>query len=334
MPSFHKVKIVKNLNKKYKFKIKKTVETHETVLSKNNEKIVKIEDIPINNKSILETDDIAINDKSIIKTADIEIKDETILESVDIEDKDETIVKTSNNISFSIHKKSNSIKKSNSNVSLVNKDNNDSEIESDIDEDEVYGNHYIGILFINSISINKLHKMDWHRRPTKDTLYLNSTDLYIKKQIYYPIFELDNDLFNCNFKYKKYIRSLIFDKYNINKKDIINIKLYNTFGRLHNYLVILNGKILSNGLSSSHVPLISDKYSWRSRLDFFNLDNTINNPTQNQIYNFILDCDKIKLGNTFKLLANMDENCPEYISKNKIIYLNVIKTLSKIDFGY
>ena len=99
------------------------------------------------------------------------------------------------------------------------------------------GRHYIGLLFVNSISINKLHSMKWDK---PQFTYLNLTNIYLEAGEKYPVVKLEDSMITPDFKYKTFIRNFIFDKYGILKNDIISIKLYETYKKLHNYVIILN----------------------------------------------------------------------------------------------
>ena len=81
------------------------------------------------------------------------------------------------------------------------------------DKNLIYGNHYIGLLIIHSISMNDLHNLKW----INNKIHLNNTSIFTKKQKYFPLFELNEEIFTEDFKYKKYIRKLLEEEYSIKK---------------------------------------------------------------------------------------------------------------------
>ena len=186
-------------------------------------------------------------------------------------------------------------------------------------------NHYIGLIILNCISMNQLHKI---KSPCKVNLY--NTSIYTRNLKYYPIFKIDNEILDDNFKYKKYIRNLLNDNYLIGKDDIINIKLYNTNCNLHNYIVLIKNKNIDNGISNINFNLHTNRYSWYTRVDFYNVDNDLN-LNQKEIYSKILNNKNFNIDKNFTLFPDSNDIIPNYIKYNKILYVDLIKLLSEIE---
>ena len=208
-----------------------------------------------------------------------------------------------------------------------------------LEPDDIVGDHYIGLLFTNCISVNKLHNMGWEKLSHKrDTIYLNITRLYVKDSNKFPIIRLDNDILGNNFKYKKYIKDYIKKTYSISKKNVLGIKLFETYGNLHNYIVILdNYTCLDNGRLDFNTAFTKEVYSWRSRLDFYNIGDDISlPPSQNTIYKLILSNKRWNTAsfNDFKLIPFITDDVPKYIFRNEINYIKLLELLKKYDFKY
>ena len=89
--------------------------------------------------------------------------------------------------------------------------------------------HYIGLLFIVPNNISK--------KPNKNLIQMLNTNIFIDHYNQYPTIHID---YTPDFKFKKYIRDYIKSTYNVKNKYIIEIKLINTFQKLHNYMIIMN----------------------------------------------------------------------------------------------
>ena len=166
-------------------------------------------------------------------------------------------------------------------------------------------------------------------------IYLNNTSLYVRQDNKFLIIELKPEILDESFKYKKFIRNYIKNNFNIDKKNIINIKFFETYGNLHNYIIILdNTKCLDNGISSMNVRPIDNKFSWRMRLDFFQLDKFNKYINQQDIFNKILDNKKMKVDKNFMLEPDINETTPQYIKKNRISYVKLLRVLTNINFQY
>ena len=181
------------------------------------------------------------------------------------------------------------------------------------DKNLIYGNHYIGLLIIHSISMNDLHNLKWKN----NKIHLNNTSIFTKKQKYFPLFELNEEIFTEDFKYKKYIRKLLEEEYSIKKKHIINIKFHSIYEKVHNYVVILNDRLN-----------INKDYFWHTRLDFFSLNNN-QVPTQKDIYSNILNSQLAswELSKNYVFLADVNNKTPSYITNLEIPYKNLIEIL-------
>ena len=173
--------------------------------------------------------------------------------------------------------------------------------------------------------MNQLHKI---KSPCKVNLY--NTSIYTRNLKYYPLFKIDNEILDDNFKYKKYIRNLLNDNYLIGKDDIINIKLYNTNCKLHNYIVLIKNKNIDNGISNINFNLHTNRYSWNTRVDFYNIDNDLN-LNQKEIYSKILNNKNFNIDRNFTLFPDSNDIIPNYIKYNKILYVDLIKLLSEIE---
>ena len=127
-----------------------------------------------------------------------------------------------------------------------------------------------------------------------------------------------------DFKYKTFIKGFIFDKYGISKKDIITIKLYETFNKLHNYIIILKDPRL---LENSN----DNRFSWRKLINLYNIPFAHKSFTQSEIYNFIKEYDDSKLWCKYEFIVNKD--LPQYIDY-KFKYNKLIDILSLVKFKY
>ena len=197
--------------------------------------------------------------------------------------------------------------------------------ESEIDKNSVIDKHYIGLIFTNSTSMNSIYNLKWNN---KNLLYLNSTNIYLCNNKNYLITELNDTEITKKFKYKKYIKKYINEKYSIKPSDIITIKLYETFNNLHNYIIILkNVDILNNGKNS----VITDgkAYAWRTLFSSFNIDIIDIEPSQNKIYNLILKNDN-EIDYIFS--PQFLDNYPLYFKKYNIKLSRLKQIFSTIKF--
>jgi len=185
-------------------------------------------------------------------------------------------------------------------------------------------NHYIGLIILNCIGMNELHKIK-----SQCNVNLYNTSIYTRNLKYYPLFKIDNEILDDNFKYKKYIRNLLSDNYSIEKDDIINIKLYNTNYKLHNYIVLIKNKNIDNGISYINFNLHTNRYSWNTRIDFYNADND-SDLNQKDIYSKILNSKDFNIDKNFTLFPDSKDIIPNYIKYNKILYVDLIKLLAEI----
>lgn len=123
--------------------------------------------------------------------------------------------------------------------------------------------HYIGLLFIvpNNIS----------QKPNKNLIQMLNTNIFIDHYNQYPTIHID---YSPDFKFKKYIRDYIKSIYNVKNKYIIEIKLINTFQKLHNYMIIMKTvKGVETGRSITSVSLNENKFAWKPILNFYKIDN-------------------------------------------------------------
>jgi len=180
--------------------------------------------------------------------------------------------------------------------------------------------HYIGLLFVNSISINKLHSMKWDK---PEFTYLNLTNIYLENGEKYPIVKLEDNMITDDFRYKAFIRNFIFDTYGVTRKDVISIKLYETHGKLHNYVVILKN---ISCLSSNN-----KRYSWRKIINLYNIPFEAKKFTQKEIYSFIIGYQDPDLWCKYKF--SVDNSLKQY-NQYTLEYKKLMHILSKVKFTY
>ena len=288
--------------KKYRFKKKKK---NQDIINDNNQKInINLEVDLSSNCKITEISDNVDLSISGVDTISNNFKDLSISGVDTISDID-TISNNFKDLSISgVDTISNKINDNINDISITDL------LESD--KNLIYGNHYIGLLIIHSISMNDLHNLKWINN---NKIYLNNTSIFTKKQKYFPLFELDEEIFTEDFKYKKYIRKLLEEEYSIKKKHIINIKFHSTYEKVHNYVVILNDRLN-----------INKEYFWNTRLDFYRLDNN-QVPTQKDILSNILNSTEFQLYKNYVFLADVNNKTPSYIKNLEIPYKNLIEIL-------
>ena len=181
--------------------------------------------------------------------------------------------------------------------------------------------HYIGLIITQSITINKQHNIV--SKINNDAIYLNNTSLYINRFNQYPIFKIDSELFDKNFKYKKYIRNILNNDFKIKSKYIITIKLVNTQNNLHNYIVVLNNiNKLDKGTNILNTN--DNLFHWKTILDMYKPHSYT---TQNNVYNFILNKSKFIIYP--ELFTNKNTHTEYYIEYNTILDI-----LTSVTFGY
>ena len=179
---------------------------------------------------------------------------------------------------------------------------------------KIDNNHYIGIIFINATNITNSNKLLWD----KNKLHLNLTSIFLNKLNEYPIFKIDNLLLTNSFRYKKYIKEIIKEKYAIKNKYIITIKLFNNLDNLHNYIIILKSKKnLNNG---KNIQSYGDNgFYWRTYINNYICNDKL---SQMEIYKYI------------QKINNYEIKPEKYNSKYIIDYNSITQKLSNIDFGY
>lgn len=225
-----------------------------------------------------------------------------------------------------IVKKFSKPKKNKKNISLNIEPQTKSNTKSTLEHNENSTNnclderHYIGLLFVNSISINRLHSMKWDK---PQFTYLNLTNIYLEGGEKYPVLKLEDNMITPDFKYKTFIRNFIFDKYGISKDDIISIKLYETYQKLHNYVIILND---IRNLSSA-----DKKYSWRKIINLYNIPFVAKRFSQKEIYNFIIDYKDYDLWTRYNF--SVDKSLKQY-DNYSLEYKKLLGILKKVKFSY
>lgn len=123
--------------------------------------------------------------------------------------------------------------------------------------------HYISFLFVvpkilfneSNLRLNQSHQT---------TILLNNKNEFPTIHIHYV----------KGFKFKKYIKEYIKDKYCLKNSNIIEIKLVNTFKKLHTYMIVIDSvKHLFNGTALVTIPKSSSDFGWRPFVDTFKLTN-------------------------------------------------------------
>ena len=137
-----------------------------------------------------------------------------------------------------------------------------------------------------------------------------------------PIRKLSNDLFDENFKYKKYIRTLLDNDYSIKNRHILGIKLFKTYGNYHIYCVIIN---INKSLTITGD--LESKYDWNRIIDFYYKDPNNLDPTQNDVYKSIY-----RNGLVLKIYNNKEDYLPDYIKNYNIYYKDILNVLQNFNF--
>lgn len=218
------------------------------------------------------------------------------------------------NITFNISSKQNS-PKTVLQVKNINQDYTNPELDMSISDI-----HYIGLIFCNThcLNIKNIQK-------SKKRMFLNKTQIYCMKHNL-PLIKIPKEEFNENFKFKKYIRNKLNDDYCIKNRYINSIKLFDTYGNYHIYIILMkNTKCLSNGISSLKEK--STKFSWNIILDIYYKDIKNLNPNQKEIIEQICK----NYNDNSKIYQNKSEDLPTYIKNYKVYFKKILETLYKLD---
>ena len=185
-----------------------------------------------------------------------------------------------------------------------------------IDLEEIPNDHYIGLILIKG-KCGNLENI----KESKKKIFLNMTHIYSTSNSI-PIHKLSNDLLDGNFKYKKYIRTLLENDYSIKNRHILGIKLLETFGNYHIYCIIINinkSLMITGELESNYI--------WNRIIDFYYKDFNNLTPTQNDVYKSIY-----KSGTVTKTYNNKEKNLPDYIKNYTIYYKDILNVLQNFNF--
>lgn len=126
--------------------------------------------------------------------------------------------------------------------------------------------HYIGLLFIVPYNLSV--------KPNKNLIQMHITNIFVDHYNQYPTIHID---YTPDFKFKKYIREYIKSHYRIKNKYIIEIKLINTFQKLHNYMIIMNTvKGVESGKSITSISLNQNTYGWKPIINFYKITTEVN----------------------------------------------------------
>ena len=192
-------------------------------------------------------------------------------------------------------------------------------------------NHYIGLLIINSISINKLHNLKWGNL---DSIYLNITRVLLCNNNEFPMLKIPLEDFQSGFKFKKFIKKTIISKWMINKKNIQGIKLLGNYGNTHIYTIIMNNNEFVK--KKKFVKSMGKKYIWRNIFDQYKIqidDLNTENISQENIYKKILknrNTSLVKYNlNLQPYLNNLNE---DYLTKYLLDYEYILHQLSSFSF--
>lgn len=121
--------------------------------------------------------------------------------------------------------------------------------------------HYIGLLFIVPCNLSE--------KPNKNLIQVQNTNIFVDHYNQYPTIHID---YSPDFKFKKYIREYIKTNYSVKNKYIIEIKLINTFQKLHNYMIVMKTvKGVESGKSISTISLSENTFGWKPILNFYKI---------------------------------------------------------------
>jgi hypothetical protein len=197
--------------------------------------------------------------------------------------------------------------------------------------DQMNNNHYIGLLIVNSISVNKLHKLKWDKI---ESIYLNITRILLYKNDKFPIIEIPDNEYQPGFKFKKFIKKYITSSWLISKKNIQGIKLLGNYGNLHIYTVIMNNPHFVH--SKKFLKGGGQNYSWRNIFDQYDIEKKELNQDdmdQGNIYKkIIINRNTSLVKYNFNLKPNLDNIYDKYLVKYLLDYEYILHQLSSFSF--
>jgi hypothetical protein len=186
-----------------------------------------------------------------------------------------------------------------------------------VDLDKIPSDHYIGLILIKANGLVMSKKI----KDSKKKIFLNITQIYSTSNSI-PIHKLSNDLLDENFKYKKYIRTLLDNDYSIKNRHILGIKLFETYGNYHIYCIIIN-----TNKSLTITGKLKSNYDWNRIFDFYYRDTNNLDPTQNDVYKSICTSGPIS-----KIYNNKEKYLPDYIKNYTIYYKHILNVLQNFNF--
>jgi len=210
-----------------------------------------------------------------------------------------------------------------------------------ISKENLNSNHYIGVLIVNSISLNKLHNLKWDNL---DNIYLNITRVLLCNNNKFPIIEIPLNDYQSGFKFKKFIKKTVISKWMINRKYIQGIKLLGNYGNIHMYTLIMNNtKFVKNKKFSK---AMGKNFIWRNIFDQYKIqkdDIGQKKISQENIYKKILknrNTSLVKYNlNLQPYLTNSNEDYPnkdypneDYLTKYLLDYEYILHQLSSFIF--
>lgn len=197
--------------------------------------------------------------------------------------------------------------------------------------DQMNNNHYIGLLIVNSISVNKLHKLKWDKI---ESIYLNITRILLYKNDKFPIIEIPDNEYQAGFKFKKFIKKYITSSWLISKKNIQGIKLLGNYGNLHIYTVIMNNPHFVH--NKKFLKGNGQNYSWRNIFDQYDIEKKELNQDdmdQGNIYKkIIINRNTSLVKYNFNLKPYLDNTPDEYLINYLLDYEYILHQLSSFSF--
>jgi len=197
--------------------------------------------------------------------------------------------------------------------------------------DEMNNNHYIGLIIVNSISVNKLHKLKWDNI---ERIYLNITRILLYNNDKFPTINIPNNEYQPGFKFKKFIKKYIKSSWLISKKYIQGIKLLGNYGNLHIYTIIMDTPHFIH--SKKFLKASGRNYSWRNIFDQYNIDKKEVNQDymdQDKIYQkIVINRNTSLVKYNFKLKPYLDNTPDEYLINYLLDYEYILHQLSSFSF--
>ena len=170
---------------------------------------------------------------------------------------------------------------------------------------------------------------------TAKLISINVTNILVNTDNNYPTVPF---ILTKDFKYKKYIRDHLKNVYNIKKKKIFEIKLLNTYKKLHNYIIVLNSIqnikhtdcIISIYRDSLHLGWkpITDLYVYSK--DILSIHEVSTSVNFTEIYKIIYN--KYILLNKENIYNQTFKSALVYQNSFNIRYLEILLIISNMSF--